>query len=138
MLRQQDNVYQNNLYAKAAYLMINGLMQYADELPKIKQTEEEEKKNIEEMDKDARKKLKKEKELKEKTRAETEPHKTKIDYWGDKFLAEMKDPYQEASNFAKTSITLNIESEKIRTPLFKSICHLYLKKGTANSFFVDF
>lgn len=133
MLRQQDNVYQNNLFAKASYIMINGLMEYAEALPKIKQAEEEEKKSTEEMDKESRKKLKKEKELKDKTRKETEPHKTKLDYWGEKFLAEMKDPYQEASNFAKIAITLNIESEKIRTPLFTSICHLYLKKGTASS-----
>eukprot|EP00331_Platyophrya_macrostoma_P008487 CAMPEP_0176430588 /NCGR_PEP_ID=MMETSP0127-20121128/14336_1 /TAXON_ID=938130 /ORGANISM="Platyophrya macrostoma, Strain WH" /LENGTH=730 /DNA_ID=CAMNT_0017812493 /DNA_START=26 /DNA_END=2218 /DNA_ORIENTATION=- len=128
MLRQQDRVYQNNLFAKASQIMINGLMQYAEELPKIKQAEEEEKKNVEDMDKEARKKLKKEKELKDKARNDTEPHKTKIDYWGEKFLAEMKDPYQEASNFAKIAITLKVESEKLRTPLFTAISHLYLKK----------
>lgn len=129
MLRQQDNVYQNKQFIKAAIYMINGLMDYKNALPELKQKEEAEKKALEDMDKEARKKAKKDKEIKDKKRSETEPHKTKIDYWGEKFLTEMKDPLDEASTFAKLAINLKVEDDKTRLPLFTAICKLYILKS---------
>eukprot|EP00828_Plagiopyla_frontata_P003569 TRINITY_DN11116_c0_g1_i2.p1 TRINITY_DN11116_c0_g1~~TRINITY_DN11116_c0_g1_i2.p1 ORF type:complete len:340 (-),score=96.54 TRINITY_DN11116_c0_g1_i2:77-1096(-) len=127
LIKYVDNVYNNKQFIICATNMIKGLMEYkVIKDNQLKEDIEEQKTEKKKLTQAEKKKLKKQEQ--QQKQQQEEQKNDKLDLKGVQYLKEeLKDIYEEAMNFAKKVIGLEIKDKKIAFNAFLTVFDLYLE-----------